>query len=76
MLPQGFQTANIFSGQDMLIVLLLAVFLFGGKKIPDIMKGMGEGIKNFKDAIKPEEAAPPPPAVKTEDARKEEEIRK
>lgn len=76
MFAQGFQTANIFSGQDMLIVLLLAVFLFGGKKIPDIMKGMGEGIKNFKDAIKPEEPPPPPPAVKTEEARKEEEIRK
>lgn len=39
------------------IVLILAVFLllFGGKKIPEMAKGLGEGIKNFKNAIKEEQ---------------------
>jgi sec-independent protein translocase protein TatA len=36
-------------------VLGVAVLLFGGKKIPEVAKGLGEGIKNFKQAIKPEE---------------------
>lgn len=58
MLAQNFQTANIFSGPDILVVLAIAVLLFGGKKIPEFAKGMGEGIRNFKQALKEEE----PPA--------------
>ncbi|HTC90088.1 MAG TPA: twin-arginine translocase TatA/TatE family subunit [Bryobacteraceae bacterium] len=37
---------------ELLVILVVAVFLFGGKKIPDLAKGLGEGIKNFKNAIK------------------------
>ena len=37
---------------ELIVILLVALVLFGGKKIGDIGKGMGEGIKNFKDAIK------------------------
>lgn len=39
------------------IVLILAVvlLLFGGKKIPELMKGLGKGIREFKDASKGEE---------------------
>lgn len=39
------------------IVLIVAVLLlmFGGKKIPELMKGLGQGIKEFKDASKPSE---------------------
>ncbi|AQY22293.1 preprotein translocase subunit TatA [Riemerella anatipestifer] len=36
----------------MLVILLL---FFGGKKIPELMKGLGSGIKEFKDAVKEEE---------------------
>lgn len=44
------------------IVLILAVVLliFGGKKIPELMKGMGKGIKNFKEGMKEEDQEPKP----------------
>ena len=38
-----------------LIVLLIIVLLFGAKKIPELAKGLGSGIKNFKKAIKEDE---------------------
>lgn len=38
-----------------LIVLLIVVLLFGAKKIPELAKGIGSGIKNFKDAVKEDE---------------------
>jgi sec-independent protein translocase protein TatA len=37
---------------ELLVILVVAVFLFGGKKIPEVAKGLGEGIKNFKHALK------------------------
>jgi sec-independent protein translocase protein TatA len=40
---------------ELLIVLGIAVLLFGGRKIPEVAKGLGEGIKNFKNALKSEE---------------------
>jgi sec-independent protein translocase protein TatA len=40
--------------QEILIILLIVVLLFGAKKLPELAKGMGEGIKNFKAAIKDE----------------------
>lgn len=36
------------------VVVILAVLLFGGKKIPELMRGLGTGIKEFKDATKEE----------------------
>ena len=38
--------------QELLIILLIAVILFGGRKIPEIGKGLGEGIRQFKNALK------------------------
>jgi sec-independent protein translocase protein TatA len=38
--------------QELLVILVIAVILFGGRKIPEIGKGLGEGIKQFKQAIK------------------------
>ena len=38
------------SGQDLIIIAILALLLFGGKKIPEFAKGLGEGIRQFKDA--------------------------
>ena len=57
MYPQSFQTAGFggLSGTELLVVLGVAVLLFGGKKIPEVAKGLGEGIKNFKTAIKGED---------------------
>lgn len=37
------------------IVVILALLLFGGKKIPELMRGLGSGIKEFKDASKEED---------------------
>ncbi len=36
---------------QIVIIVLLVLLLFGGKKIPEMMKGMGRGVKEFKDAV-------------------------
>jgi sec-independent protein translocase protein TatA len=43
---------GILGGQEIIIIALILLLLFGGKKIPELMKGMGRGIKEFKDASK------------------------
>jgi sec-independent protein translocase protein TatA len=40
-----------FSPFHWLIVLAIVVLLFGGKKIPEVMKGLGEGIRSFKEGM-------------------------
>ena len=40
---------------ELIIILVIIVLLFGAKKIPDLAKGLGSGIKNFKDAMKEDE---------------------
>ena len=40
---------------ELLIIAVLILFMFGGKKLPEMGKGIGEGIKNFKKSIKGEE---------------------
>lgn len=47
-----------FGIQELLVILVIAVLLFGGKKIPEVAKGLGEGIKNFKNALKSGEEKP------------------
>ena len=37
---------------EILVILVIVVLLFGGKKIPELMKGLGTGIKEFKNAAK------------------------
>jgi len=39
-------------GWEWIILLVLALLLFGGKKIPELMKGIGKGVKGFKDGLK------------------------
>ena len=43
--------------QELLIILLIAVIIFGGRKIPEIFRGFGEGIREFKKSMKDEEKA-------------------
>ena len=50
------------------LIIAVVVLLFGGKKIPELMKGLGSGIKEFKKAAKGEEEAP---VVKKEEETKE-----
>jgi sec-independent protein translocase protein TatA len=40
---------------ELLVILGIAVLLFGGSKIPEVAKGLGEGIRNFKKALKDED---------------------
>ncbi|OFY45107.1 MAG: preprotein translocase [Bacteroidetes bacterium GWF2_40_14] len=37
---------------EIIIVALIVLLLFGGKKIPELMKGIGKGVKSFKDGMK------------------------
>ncbi len=39
---------------EIIIILVIVLLMFGGKKIPELMKGLGRGIKDFKDASKGE----------------------
>lgn len=41
---------------EIIIILVIVLLLFGGKKIPELMKGLGKGMKEFKDASKNGEA--------------------
>ncbi|MDI9363337.1 MAG: twin-arginine translocase TatA/TatE family subunit [Flavobacterium sp.] len=41
---------DLFAPQHLILILVIVVFLFGGKKIPELMRGLGKGIREFKDA--------------------------
>jgi sec-independent protein translocase protein TatA len=43
---------------EILIIALVILLLFGAKKLPELAKGLGEGIKNFKNSVKTEEEEP------------------
>ena len=61
--PQGYKNKNMtllsiffgfLGGYEWVLILLAVLLLFGGKKIPELMRGLGSGIKEFKDAAKEE----------------------
>ena len=47
------QVANMFGigTQEILVIALIILLLFGGKKIPELMKGLGKGVKSFKGGM-------------------------
>jgi len=45
----------VFGPMQVVLVVVVVLLLFGGKKIPELMKGLGSGIKEFKDASKEDE---------------------
>jgi len=47
---------GMVSPWQIVVILAVVLLLFGGKKIPELMKGLGSGIKEFKDATKEENA--------------------
>ncbi|ANM32101.1 preprotein translocase subunit TatA [Acidobacteria bacterium Mor1] len=42
-------------GMELIIILAILILLFGAKKIPDLARGLGEGIRNFKSGMREEE---------------------
>ena len=38
--------------QEVLLIALIVLLLFGGKKIPELMKGLGKGVRSFKEGMK------------------------
>ncbi len=46
--------------QDLIVILIIAAFIFGAKKLPEIGKGLGKGIQEFKKGISGQEEEPPP----------------
>jgi len=52
-----FVIAGIVGPQEIIVILVIVLLLFGGKKIPELMKGLGQGMKEFKNASKGDDAA-------------------
>ncbi len=46
---------GIIGPWQIVIILVIVLLLFGGKKIPELMKGLGKGIREFKDGINPKD---------------------
>lgn len=42
----------LIQGWEWIIIALVVLLLFGGKKIPELMRGLGKGVKNFKQGMK------------------------
>ncbi|MCF6332134.1 MAG: twin-arginine translocase TatA/TatE family subunit [Draconibacterium sp.] len=47
-----FVIAGFIGPQEVIIIAIVVLLLFGGKKIPELMKGLGKGMKEFKSATK------------------------
>ncbi|WP_295055656.1 twin-arginine translocase TatA/TatE family subunit [Sulfuricurvum sp.] len=47
------------SGSELLLIFGIVILLFGAKKIPDLAKGLGQGIRNFKKEMKEDDTSPP-----------------
>ncbi len=46
-------------GMEWLVILLVALLIFGGRKIPELMRGLGAGIREFKQAASGQPTSPP-----------------
>lgn len=60
MTPFNFQLAGLIptGGGEWVLILLVVLLLFGGTKLPQLAKGLGQSIKEFKKAAKEDEPAP------------------
>ena len=45
------QLLGIIGGPEIIVILILVLVLFGGRKIPELMKGLGKGVKEYKKAM-------------------------
>jgi sec-independent protein translocase protein TatA len=55
---------GLFQPMHLIVILFVALMVFGPKKLPELGKGLGDGIRSFKDSIRGKEDA----AAKTDDA--------
>jgi sec-independent protein translocase protein TatA len=51
-----FVLLGMFGPWEIVIVVLVIILIFGGKKIPELMRGLGQGMKEFKNASKDEKS--------------------
>lgn len=49
---RGLLLFGSFGAGEVIVIALIVLLLFGGKKIPELMKGIGKGVKSFKDGMK------------------------
>jgi sec-independent protein translocase protein TatA len=64
-----------FSIFHWLVVLAIVLIFFGGRRIPEVMKGLGEGIRSFKDGMSGVNTpTPPPPPAQATTAEKTAEV--
>ncbi|MBN2864271.1 MAG: twin-arginine translocase TatA/TatE family subunit [Bacteroidales bacterium] len=59
-----------FGVTEIILILLVVVLLFGGRKIPELMKGLGQGMKEFKKASKVDDEANKMNAEEKQEAKK------
>jgi len=59
-----------FGATEIILILLVVVLLFGGRKIPELMKGIGQGMKEFKKASRVEDEPDKKSAESTEESKK------
>ena len=57
-MPVDMLALLMLRGQDLMVVVALLLLVFGGKKLPELAKGLGESIRNFKTSIKEDEVKP------------------
>jgi len=49
------QQAGFIGTPEIIVIVVIVVLLFGGRKIPELMRGIGKGVKEFKDGVSGEE---------------------
>lgn len=61
----------LFIGQwEVILIVLVVILLFGGRKIPELMKGLGKGVRSFKDGMNEVKSEIEKPIEKSENAEK------
>ena len=58
---------GIFSPTHLLVILVIALFVFGPKRLPELGKGLGDGLRALKEGLR-EQPPPPPPAENKDQA--------
>lgn len=61
---------GMFGPWQVVLVVVALLLLFGGKKIPELMKGLGKGMKEFKDASKGDDQTDESKKIESDDSEK------